>query len=118
MAVATEHEEQKAFCQFLDLRHIKYFAVPNGFYTSEKNKAKKFGLLAKFKAEGVKKGVPDIVVFLEDYILFVEMKRTKGGIISKEQKEWICFLNTLPYAKAKVCKGYTEAVDFIKQKAD
>jgi len=110
--VPEEHEEQKTFCKFLDVRKIKYFAVPNGSLLGGKNK---FAQANKLKAEGVKKGVPDMVVFLNNKILFVEMKRRKGGTVSKEQKAWIEYINTLPYAEAVVCKGAVEAMEMIRQ---
>lgn len=113
MNIPTEHEEQQAFCEYLDVRRIKYFAIPNGFYTSEKNKSKKFGLISKFKKEGMKKGTPDMVVFLPHKILFVEMKRKKGGVLSADQKQWIEYINTLDYASAVVCRGKDEAIKEI-----
>jgi hypothetical protein len=44
--------------------------------------------------------------------LFIEMKRTKGGRTSEEQREWIAELNKAGY-RAVVCKGWEEARDEI-----
>jgi hypothetical protein len=31
----------------------------------------------------------DLLVIIDKMLIFIEMKRTKGGVVSKEQKEWI-----------------------------
>jgi hypothetical protein len=54
------------------------------------------------KAEGVSSGVPDL--FVPAWGLWVEMKRTKGGAVSAEQKDWIKYLEEVGYC-VKVCKG-------------
>ena len=112
--IPTEHEEQATFCKYLDIRKIKYFAIPNANAMSIKDRTMAIKTMAKLKAEGVKKGVPDMLVFLPTKVLFVEMKRSKGGTISSEQKQWIEYINTLPYASAVVCKGYKEAIEEIE----
>ena len=65
------------------------------------------------KAEGFKNGVPDLVVFMPEFILFIEMK-TKTGTASEEQKIWIEKINKYFYAKAVVCKGFEEAKKIIE----
>jgi len=74
--------------------------------------------MARLKKEGVNTGVPDLVVLLPNMALYIEMKRTKGSTTSKEQKEWVALLNTLPYAEAHVCKGAQQAIKIIKEKHD
>ena len=44
--------------------------------------------------------------------LYIELKRTKGGVISDAQKEWIEMLNGRGYL-AVVAKGATEAIKVI-----
>lgn len=46
--------------------------------------------------------------------LFIELKRIKGGSVSKEQKDFISFLNNQGYL-AVVCKGHKEAIVVIEQ---
>ena len=67
------------------------------------------------KRLGVKKGFPDISVYLSDKVLFIELKRAvkSKSKVSKEQEQWIEFLNSLPYAKAKICYGADDAIKFI-----
>ena len=103
----TERQEQVRLCHWLDLNKLDYFAVPNGSYKSKASA----GL---FKAEGLKSGVPDVVVFLRDQILFIEMKRIRGGTVSDNQKFWIEKINSYNYAIASVCYGADMAIDFIE----
>ena len=71
-----EHEVQKAICEYLDIRRICYFAIPNGGKRG-KIEAK------KFRAEGVKSGVPDLFVLWESQPFFLEVKRPKNGLVPK-----------------------------------
>jgi hypothetical protein len=49
----------------------------------------------RLKAEGVSSGVPDL--FIPAWGLWVEMKRTKGGSLSAEQKDWIAYLESVRF---------------------
>ena len=108
LKVPSEHDEQVTLCQWLDLIGVTYFAVPNG-------SNKSITAQRKFKAEGLKAGVPDIVCLLEGgKALFIEMKRRKGSTTSKEQKEWQERLHALGF-DAYVCKGASEAIAVIEK---
>ena len=105
----TEHDEQAAFVEWLEWQGIPVFAIPNG---SNKSKA----AAAKFKAEGLRAGVPDLMIPAptEQYAgLFVEMKDAKNGTLSKEQKEWLSLLTDMGYATA-ACWGVDEAIKCFK----
>lgn len=83
------------------------FAIPNGG-------ARDAITGAMLKAEGVKRGVPDI--FLPQPVgtyhgLFIELK-TSTGRPSPEQREWLCRLNNRGYA-AVLCRGFEEATETI-----
>ena len=82
-----EHLVQKAICEYLDIRRVCYFAIPNGG-------SRKGGAIegARLKNEGVKSGVPDLFFVWEGMSYFLEVKRPKNGIIprgrvSKNQTE-------------------------------
>jgi hypothetical protein len=114
-----EEDEQAAVCNWLDAKNINYFAVPNvtnlvGFI---KSKLAKIRFWQKRKKEGVKKGVQDLVIFLDDKILLLEMKRHKKAnpSISKEQKKWNEIGNSYPYSEARIAYGAEMAIDMIKQ---
>ena len=104
----TEHLEQVAFCSWLDWKHIAYASIPNGT-----NKG--YAMQHKFKSEGLKKGFPDLLVFLPSVIVFIEMKRKKGSVISNEQKEWQVRINSYSYAKAYICYGADDAMATIEK---
>jgi hypothetical protein len=105
---ATEHEEQKVVAEYLDMTGVLWYAVPNG---SLRNVV----VAKKLKAEGVKPGVPDIVIAEPSggyHGLYVELKRKKGGCISGNQKKWIDKLGSRGYL-AVVCRGADEAISVI-----
>lgn len=99
-ASGTEHAHQAAFFQWIALYGSKgmdstrlMFAVPNGG-------DRKASVAASLKAEGVKKGVPDVCwpfpkrnTWGDYHSLWIELKRpglekTKNGGRSDEQVEW------------------------------
>ena len=87
----TEHEEQVALMRLVEMHKGRWpelgmlFHIPNG---GNRN----IITAKKLKAEGVKKGVPDLCLPIprgEHHGLFVELKKQKGGTTSPEQKAWI-----------------------------
>lgn len=73
----------------------------------------------KNKAMGVRPGVPDMLIVFVDRILFLELKRLKGGVVSPDQKHWIDSINKIAegtaYAQGKsqviaaVAAGWNQA---------
>lgn len=105
----TEHHEQAALCQWLSLRKIPYFAIPNGG-------ARNAVTGAILKREGVQPGVPDLCVPVpckQFHGLFIEMKTVKGRACDA-QKAWISLLSEKGYA-AHVCKGFGEAKKVVEE---
>lgn len=84
----TEHDEQKAFVKWFRLQYpaVRIFAIPNGGDRHLK-------VAVKLKAEGVTSGVPDL--FVPEWLLWVEMKRVKKGVLSANQKDWRDYLTGL-----------------------
>lgn len=112
----SEAEEQAALFGWAQMKSYFYpelnlmFHVPNG---GKRNKAE----AARFKREGVKAGVPDIILPVprgKYHGLFVELKRIRGGKPSDEQLEWIAQLRTQGYA-AEICCGWQEASAVIQK---
>lgn len=116
--VPTEHEEQAMFFQRLDAspwKHYPIYAVPNffGAYGSEISRLRTG---RRAKAEGRRKGVPDIIVDcprmgigdIQYHGLRLEMKRRKGGAVDPEQRQWLFNLAREGYATA-VCRGHDAA---------
>ena len=103
----TEHEEQRELVRWFRQTWpgVRIFAIPNGGARSPATA----GLL---KAEGVSSGVPDL--FIPAWGLWVEMKRTKGGSLSAEQKDWISYLESVEFCcivgkGAEAAKGQISA---------
>jgi len=105
-----ETEEQETLVKYLEIKGLKFSAIPNGMYS------KSWSVKMKNKREGVRSGVPDLLVVLPKKLLFIELKRVKGGTVSQEQKEWIERLNSIgEQIEAVVCKGCGEAIDKIEK---
>ena len=65
----------------------------------------------RFKAEGVKAGVPDICLPVprgEWHGLYIELKRRERGRVSAEQTAWLEALMRQGYATA-ICRGWEDA---------
>nr|DAV31573.1 MAG TPA: Nuclease [Caudoviricetes sp.] len=110
----TEHIEQALLFKWATFSSGKYpeleymFAIPNGGY-------RHYRTAADLKSEGVKSGVPDIMLPVARggyYGLFIEMKRTSGGRVSESQQKFLKTLNDNGYL-AVVCKGFEQAQEAI-----
>lgn len=110
-----EKNEQELFVRYCDLKGIICVHIPNGFPLGGlKNK---FAYINSIKAQGYKSGFPDLIVFAKNAkynAFFLEFKREKGGVVSKNQKDWIKWLNDNGYY-AKVVKGNIEAVEVLEK---
>lgn len=114
--VASEHFEQAALVQWWGhfsrtkgLEERLLFAVPNGG-------ARDAITGARLKAEGVRPGVPDLMLALPrggKGGLFIEMKRKRAGRPSKAQIEVSYALLGAGYHVA-LCRGADEAMNVIK----
>lgn len=99
--IPTEHEEQRELVRWFrqSWPDVRIFAIPNGGARSK-------ATAARLKAEGVSSGVPDL--FVPAWRLWVEMKRSKGGSLSPEQKDWIKYLESVGFC-CIVGKGADDA---------
>jgi hypothetical protein len=110
--IPTEDQDSIALVRWMDLHRLRFSHVPQETYT------KHWGVKMKNKQKGVRKGVPDYIIFPRPgRLLFIEMKR-KGrdrnlSDIKPEQTEWIEALNGVPGVRALVCFGYDAAVAAI-----
>lgn len=108
--IPTEYQEQVTFVQWLELKGLPFTAIPNSTYTtSMKQKVQN-------KRMGLRAGLPDLLIVLpHSALVFIEMKRTKGGIVSSYQKQWIETLNTVPNVQAYVAKGADQAIEIVER---
>jgi hypothetical protein len=114
--IPTEHEEQRELVRWFRQTwpDVRIFAIPNGGARSP-------ATAGRLKAEGVASGVPDL--FIPAWRLWVEMKRSKGGSLSAEQKDWIAYLESVKYwcivgkgaddAKAKISAFFDHHKDTL-----
>lgn len=105
--IPSEHEEQRAFISWWRKSFdddCRIFAVPNG-------EARGIAAARRLKAEGVTKGVPDLMA--PSLALWIEFKRQKGGTLSTEQKDWRDYLQSIGYHWI-LAKGAQDAVDQIQ----
>lgn len=120
-AAAKESTEQTTLIAWANLQSktipelARLYAVPNG---GSRHMLEAVNL----KRQGVKKGIPDLCLPVPRHGrhgLYIELKRTSGSTTSKEQKEWIAYLNGVGYV-AVICKGFEEAkaaiLDYLNPK--
>jgi hypothetical protein len=99
MTLASEHDEQTGLVTWFRAKwpRVLIYAIPNGEHRA-------ISTAKKLKAEGVVSGMPDLHV--PEWGLWIEMKRTKGGRLSPEQKEMIRYLESIGQ---RVIVGYGAA---------
>lgn len=112
----TEEEEQISLMMWTKLKENEYpelkllFHIPNG---GKRGKAE----AKRFKAAGVKSGVPDLFLPVargKSNGLFLEMKRYKGGRTSPTQVRWARDLEAQGYSVA-LCHGWQEAAKVLEE---
>lgn len=113
--IQTEHDEQVALFACIDahLRHYPdlalAFAVPNGGFRA-------MCTAVRLKAEGVRAGVPDILlpVSRRGYLgLALELK-TRTGVVSAQQEWWLSQLKRHGW-RTEVCRGWEAAWDTLRE---
>ena len=104
--IPTEHEEQRELVKWFrqSFDGVRIFAIPNGG-------ARTITTAAKLKVEGVSAGVPDL--YVPEWKLWIEMKRVKGGVVDKAQKDWHDYLTAIG-DRVIVCRGADEAKRMIE----
>ena len=113
--VPSEDDEQMAVVRWAahmmgrwpDLKWL--YHIPNG---GKRGKVE----AARFKAMGVKAGVPDLCLPVARggyHGLYIEMKRRVGGRLSPDQKDWADGLRANGYCVCR-CDGWNEAVAVLE----
>ena len=105
----SERQEQELLVKYLEIIGYMFSALPLDTFT------KSWAVKMKNKAIGVRPGVPDLMVIVKSKLIFIELKRTKGGVVSDFQKDWIERLNKCDGISAYVCKGADEAINIIEK---
>ena len=108
----TEEGHQKALAQWLDLRGLNWFHPPNG---GQRNAI----VAAKLKAQGVKAGVPDVIITSRIPSRpdvrggGLELK-TPRGTLRQAQRDWLDALEQDGWV-CLVGYGWKDAVEQIKK---
>ena len=114
-SVPTEESDCRALTAWMTLKGLLFSHVPQETYT------KSWGVKARNRAMGVRRGVPDYLVVVRgsgaSRLVFVEMKR-KGSppsAVKDEQRTWLNELSKVPGVTAAVCRGFDEAERLISE---
>lgn len=105
LKVPSEHEEQREFVWWFRrvFPLVRIFAIPNGGARSKREGG-------RLKLEGVSPGVPDL--FIPEWHLWIEFKKSKGGSVSAEQKDWIAYLESVGY-RVFIARGCAVAKEYV-----
>jgi hypothetical protein len=100
-AARSEHVEQREFVSWFRQTHkpVRIFAIPNG-------EARSRTTGARLKVEGVSAGVPDL--FVPAWLVWIEMKRADGGVVSAVQADWHAYLASVGHTVI-IGHGLTDA---------
>ncbi len=108
--ILTEYQEQCLLVQYLELKGYLFSKLAQETFT------KSWAIKMKNKMSGVRSGVPDMLIVLPNQkLLFIEMKRAKGGRTSEDQIKWIKALNNCRGVIAVEAHGFEEAKKFVDQ---
>ena len=106
----TEHDVQCAICDYLEIRRICYWAVPNGGKRSRSESV-------RFKKEGVRSGVPDLSIVHDGMYYGLEVKkpatRTPKGYLSKNQKSMIKQIEDVGNGEVKVVYSVADVIEAL-----
>jgi len=104
--IPSEHLEQVQFVNWARATYpdLLIYAIPNGGFRMPQTRK-------HLKEEGVQPGIPDL--HIPELNLYIEMKRTKGGSLSKVQKHIIAHLKVIG-CQVEVCLGFEEAKEVLQ----
>lgn len=104
--VPSEAFEQQQLVEWLDGRGLKYSSIPNAIPSQ--------ALRLKHARQGLRPGLPDLLVIVKNKVVWIELKRCKPAQsrLSDAQKVWITALRNAGCV-AQVCYGAEEAKQFI-----
>jgi len=114
MSRHEEDDEQKAFIQWLTIKNIFFFSVPNGAVLKG-NAMQRARQMNQLKASGFRNGVADVIVMIKDKVLFIEMKKKKGGRQSESQKQFEKDVSVFDYCEYFVANGSKEAIEIVSE---
>lgn len=108
----SENVESKALVRWVEMEHGDELLIYH--IANESGQQLDSAQLGHRHAMGVRRGAPDyFVVHRRTHkVVFIELKKRKGGVRRKEQKICITALGR----RAKFCNGWHQAAMFIEEK--
>lgn len=108
----SEDDEEATFADWLDLHGLRHTHLSNEMFTRSPK------IKARMKMLGVHSGPPDHLIIVpcvdgKKRLVYIEMKRQKGGEISDNQFDWLHDLIACEGVIALVAKGAHEACRII-----
>jgi hypothetical protein len=117
----SEHTEQSMVIYWAERHADEYpelrwlHSSLNGIFIPA-SKATRSRIINRMKAEGMKRGIPDLFLPVArhgKHGIYLELKRNDGGVLSNEQKEFLAFADEQGY-HAVVCNGCDEATEMLE----
>lgn len=102
----SEEDEQVAVVNYLEhlMASNKIFA-----FTAFPQNGNNIPFIMRNKRLGVRPGFPDLIIITRDHqLVFIEMKKKKGGTVRPDQRVWIELLIASGVV-VHVCNGFDEA---------
>jgi hypothetical protein len=113
----TEHQEQATVVSWWELQHQVYELPVIALYAAPNGGARDVITGARLKAEGVRRGTPDLCLATPrgpHHGLYIEMKAQHGGRESDEQRAFQLYLTSAGY-RCEFCYGADAAIALIKE---
>ena len=102
----SEHQEQATLINWAKKFKPSWLIVHiENEYNPKSNQKKRYEM-------GFIKGFPDLMCITPNKTIYIEMKKQKGGRVSKQQEEVIKKLNDLGHC-ATVCHGAQSAIKYL-----
>ena len=100
----SEEREQMKLAAYLDGRKFLWCHVPNGGHRRKV-------VAASLKRQGVKSGVPDVLIFAPIQAA-IELKRKSGGSVSANQRKFLDALGNAGW-ETYVARGADKAIEWL-----
>lgn len=110
LPIPTEKEEAKILVAYLRVKGFKFTHIGNETGSSLEARRRAISM----KQQGTSPGVPDYMIIVNGYLVFIELKRRKGSTTSPHQSAWIEALNQVDNVGAFVARGADEAIKIIE----
>lgn len=112
----TESQHQRLLFEWWHYAHKQYKLPEFALYHTPNEGKRSYITAARMKAEGMRKGVPDIVLAVPSSgygALYIELKTAKGRV-SREQLDFLSLLDRCGN-KAVLCRGWVAAKAVIEE---